>query len=123
MNNKKSTRQRLKLWIRRKKRARAKAGKKVKIRTMDIILVVVGVALLVFTIVMIRVYRETGAVPDTLVTCVFAALGGECGVMGWIKTTKERRQDRQWQIQDQKHQERLQKEEAEKGDTHESEGQ
>ena len=118
--DKKPKRHKLKLWIRRKKRERAKAGKKVKIRTMDVILVVVGVALLVFTIVMIRVYRETGAVPDTLVTCVFAALGGECGVMGWIKTTKERRQDRQWQIQDQKHQERLQKEEAETGETHES---
>ena len=39
-------------------------------------------------------------IPDTLVTCVFAALGGECGAMAWIKTTKERRQDREWQKQD-----------------------
>lgn len=67
---------------------------------MNIILVIVGVSLLVFTIEMIRVFRECGAVPDTLVTCVFAALGGECGIMGWIKTSKDRRQERVWEAED-----------------------
>lgn len=40
--------------------------------------------------------------PDTLVTCVFATLGGECGILGWIKTNKDKRQDRRWQREDMK---------------------
>jgi len=98
----------LRLWLRRKKRARAKAKAARKPRhigTMDIILIIVGVALVAFTIEMILLFRETGMVPDTLITCVFAALGGECGVMGWIKTTKERNKERKWEQEDRAHQE------------------
>ncbi len=73
---------------------------KPKIRTMDVILVIIAVALAAFTREMISIYRETGGIPDTLVTCFFAALGGECGAMAWIKNTKERQQDRKWQKQD-----------------------
>lgn len=74
--------------------------KKGRIGVMDIILIIVGISLLAFTIAMIRLFREYGAVPDTLVTCVFAALGGECGIMGWIKTTKDRNKERKWEVQD-----------------------
>lgn len=74
--------------------------KKSGIGVMDIILIIVGISLLAFTISMIRLFREYGAVPDTLVTCVFAALGGECGIMGWIKTTKDRNKERKWEVQD-----------------------
>ena len=88
-------------------------GKK-KIHTMDVILVVVAVALAAFTLEMIAIFKETGTIPDTLCTCVFAALGGECGAMAWIKTTKERRTDRKWQREDQDREERLQKEAAER---------
>ena len=82
--------------------------KKKKLHTMDLILIVVAVALVVFTLEMLRTYRETGGIPDTLCTCVFAALGGECGAMAWIKTTKDRQKDRQWQREDQDREERLQ---------------
>lgn len=68
--------------------------------TMDIILIVVGILLVAFTAKMIFVYEAVGSIPDTLCTCVFAALGGECGIMGWIKTTKERNQERKWQLAD-----------------------
>lgn len=67
---------------------------------MNIILIIVGVSLLLFTIAMIQLFKEYGAVPDTLITCVFAALGGECGIMGWIKTSKERRRERDWEVED-----------------------
>lgn len=70
------------------------------IGVMDIILIIVGISLLAFTIAMIRLFREYGSVPDTLVTCVFAALGGECGIMGWIKTTKDRNKERKWEQED-----------------------
>lgn len=87
----------------RGKRTAAKHAKRrarPKIRTMDVILVIIAIALAAFTCEMIRLYRETGGIPDTLVVSFFSALGGECGAMAWIKNTKERRQDRKWQKQD-----------------------
>lgn len=85
-----------------------KNEKRVKLRTMDVILVVIAVALVAFTLEMIVLYKETGAIPDTLCTCVFGALAGECGAMAWIKTTKDRRTDRKWQLQDQAREEQKQ---------------
>lgn len=67
---------------------------------MDLILVVVGLLLFMFTTAMIAIYCVTGGIPDTLCTCVFAALGGECGVMGWIKTTKDRMRERKFELED-----------------------
>lgn len=75
---------------------------KKSVGTMNIILAVVGICLLAFTAYMIEIYKAYGAVPDTLVTCVFACLGGECGVMGWIKTTKDRNRERKWELEDRK---------------------
>ena len=84
-------------------------GKK-SIRTMDVILAVIAVFLLLFIVVMVWLYYQTGAIPDTLCTCVFAACGGECGVMGWIKTTKERQRERSFELEDREHNEKIQKE-------------
>ena len=67
---------------------------------MDKILIIIGIFLFVFVVTMIVLYIRTGAIPDTLCTCVFAACGGECGVMGWIKTTKDRVRERQWEVED-----------------------
>lgn len=75
-----------------------------KPKTMDVILVVIAAFLLWFTNRMIGLYELTGGVPDTLITCVFAVCGGECGVMGWIKTTKDKQQERKWQLEDMKNQ-------------------
>jgi hypothetical protein len=80
--------------------------KKSKIRTMDIVLVFIAVFLLVFIVSMIRLYYLTGGIPDTLCTCVFAVCGGECGVMGWIKTTKEKQKERQEYLADRRHNEK-----------------
>lgn len=76
--------------------------KKKRIGTMDLILLLVFICLVIFTVTMIRLFRVYGSVPDTLVTCVFATLGGECGILGWIKTNKDKRQDRRWQREDMK---------------------
>lgn len=72
------------------------------IGTMNIILIVVGIALLAFTIAMIWLFVIYAAIPDTLCTCVFAALGGECGVMGMIKTAKEKYKEREWKKEDER---------------------
>lgn len=71
-----------------------------KIKTMDLILVLVGITLLLFTVTMIVLFIKTGSEPSTLETCVFAALAGECGVMGWIKTCKVRYEYRAWKKED-----------------------
>lgn len=76
---------------------------KKEVRTMDVILVVIAMILLVFSVTMIALYYLTGGIPDTLCTCVFAVCGGECGVMGWIKTTKERSRERQYELEDREH--------------------
>ena len=77
------------------------------IKVMDLILVIVGVSLLVFTIVMIQLFKVYGTVPDTLITCVFATLGGAVfgwgvagAAVGWIKTTKDRNRERKWEQED-----------------------
>ena len=90
--------------------------RKKKLKTMDVILVVVAVALVAFTLEMIEIFKETGTIPDTLCTCVFGILGGECGAMAWIKTTKDRRTDRKWQLQDQAREEMKQQETNQKED-------
>lgn len=68
--------------------------------TMNFILLVLGAMLLWFTVTMIDLFREYGSVPDTLVNCVFIALTGECGVMGWIKTSKVKHREREWMKED-----------------------
>ena len=85
-------------WPRPKRRAKDKRRR--SIGTMDIILIIVGVALAAFTIEMIYIFRTYGTEPSTLETCVFSTLGGECGVMGWIQTTKQKNKEREWQKED-----------------------
>ena len=82
------------------------------IGTMNIVLIFIALVLLVFVAVMIWLYYHTGGIPDTLVTCVFAACGGECGVMGWIKTTKDRYRDRAFELEDRDHNENLMQQSA-----------
>lgn len=74
--------------------------KKKSIGTMNIVLIVVAVLLIVFTISMLAMFYLYQCIPDTLCTCVFAALGGECGIMGWIRTTKDKLTSRKWQLED-----------------------
>lgn len=75
--------------------------------TMDKILIILAVFLLGFVTIMIWLYLQTGAIPDTLCTCVFGICGGEAGIMGWIKTTKERRQERKYELEDLEHEEKF----------------
>lgn len=81
---------------------KAESSQKKPIGTMNIILIIVGIFLLAFTLKMISLFETYGMVPDTLVNCVFVALAGECGIMGWIKTSKEKNKDRRWLLEDRK---------------------
>ena len=78
------------------------ARKNKDVGVMNIILIILGVFLLAFTVVMTCIYKATGGIPDTLVACVFALCGCECGVMGAIKNAKEKYREREWQKEDEK---------------------
>ncbi len=72
-------------------------------KTMDKILVFIAIFLLIFVAVMIYIFITTGAVPDTLINAVFGLCGGEVGIMGWIKTTKDKFLDRDFEKEREKH--------------------
>lgn len=82
-------------------RKRTKRQAKKKMGTIDKVLLILYIGLVIFVIKMIQLFEAYGMVPDTLITCVFAAIVGEVSITGWIKTTKERHQDRKWQLEDQ----------------------
>lgn len=84
----------------RKPKQNAQDGSGKRMGAMDKILIVLGVFLLCFIVAMVVIFIKKDSIPDTLVQCVFGACSLEGGVMGWIKTTKERRQDRRWARQD-----------------------
>ena len=67
---------------------------------MDKILVIIALATAVFISVMILIFIKCGSIPDTLCACYFGFIGGECGVMGWIKNVKERRKEREYELED-----------------------
>lgn len=67
---------------------------KKKIKTMNIILVIVAIILIVYTIVALWMFYMFQQEPTTLTTCIFTALAGECGIMGWIKTAKVKHQQK-----------------------------
>jgi len=67
---------------------------------MNLILIFIAVSAITFTVVMIRLFVDTGMIPDTLCTCVFSMLGGECGFMAVIKSFKEKNRDRKIELED-----------------------
>lgn len=66
-----------------------KAAEK-KMGTMDKVLILEAILLISYTVADLVVFCHTGAEPYTLTGCVFAVCGLENGVMGWIKTNKDK---------------------------------
>lgn len=73
-----------------------------KIGTLNIVLIVVGAFFVWFNWQMLCIFREQGTIPETYACAVIAATIGECGICGWIRTTKDRRRERQWEVEDRK---------------------
>ena len=69
---------------------------------MDRVLIIEIVVLLVYTVADMIVFWHTGSEPTTLTACIFAAAGLENGVLGWIKTNKDKVQREKGQDEDQK---------------------
>lgn len=83
-------------WKRKLNRAIKKIG------TLNIILALVGAFFIWFNWQMILMFRECGSIPESYACAVVAATIGECGICGWIRTNKDRRQERTWQKEDEK---------------------
>lgn len=77
-------------WVAHKLRGGKRAKQKTKIGTMDKILVLEAVVLIAYTVAALAVFWHTGSEPSTLTACVFGVCGIENGVMGWIKTEKQK---------------------------------
>ena len=73
-----------------------------KVGTLNLVLILVGAFFVWFNWQMILVFREYGSIPETYACAVVAATIGECGICGWIRTNKDKQQDRKWQKQDEK---------------------
>lgn len=86
-----------------------------RIGVMNLALLFVAVSVVVFTVVMIDLFKTYGAIPDTLCVSVFGVLGGECGALAWIKNTKEKHRDRKVELEDRKYYEDKEKTETSGG--------
>lgn len=73
-----------------------------RIGVMNLILLLLIIGTLAFVLEMIELFKNFGATPDVLISCFFVAVTGEAGIMGWIKTSNERKREREWQIEDEK---------------------
>ncbi len=88
----------------RKKRFPIEKLKKVigKIGTLNLILILVGAFFVWFNWQMLEIFREYASIPETYACAVIAATIGECGICGWIRTNKDRRQEHQWEQEEKK---------------------
>ena len=82
------------VWMRGRRRKKSGERKK-RLGVMDRVLIIEIVVLLVYTVADMIVFWHTGSEPTTLTTCIFAAAGLENGVLGWIKTNKDKIQSKQ----------------------------
>lgn len=71
-----------------------------RLGTLNIILFIVGAFFVWFNWQMILTYRMYGSIPETYACAVVAATIGEAGICGWIRTTKDRKRERRWELQD-----------------------
>lgn len=79
--------------IKKKEAIKAKS-KKTKVRKglfTKVLIILIFTYLFYFTERILDVFQATNVEPTVLITSVFAILGLECGVMGWIKNTKVKR--------------------------------
>ena len=73
--------------------------------TLNLVLMFVGAFFIWFNWQMILLYRQCDSMPETYACAVVAATIGECGICGWIRTNKDKQQDRKWEKEDRKKQE------------------
>ena len=73
-----------------------------KFGTLNLVLMFVCAFFIWFNWQMILLYKDCGSMPESYACAVVAATIGECGICGWIRTTKDKKLDRKWQKQDER---------------------
>lgn len=73
-----------------------------KIGTLNIVLIFVGAYMVFINWQMLKVFRLYGSAPETAWCALIGALLGECGICGWIKTSKEKHRARSGNANDPK---------------------
>lgn len=71
-----------------------------KIGTLNLILMAVGAFFVWFNWQLLEIFRVSGSIPETYACAVVAATIGECGICGWIRTNKDRKQEHQWEMEE-----------------------
>ena len=71
-----------------------------KVGTLNIVLIFVGVFFVWFNSRLLEIFLVTGSIPETYACAVIAATIGECGICGWIRTSKDKKRDREWSKED-----------------------
>ena len=66
-----------------------------RVGTLNIVLVVVFGFFLWFNHQILDLAEQGAAVPESYACAVIAATLGECGICGWIRTTKDKRRDKE----------------------------
>ena len=66
-----------------------------RVGTLNIVLVVVFGFFLWFNHQILDLAKQGAAVPESYACAVIAATLGECGICGWIRTTKDKRRDKE----------------------------
>ena len=82
-----------KLWtaVAARLTAKKKTPGKKPMGVMDKALLLEAIVLITYTaVVLVMFYATDNGEPSTLTTCVFAVWSFENGIMGWIKTTKDK---------------------------------
>ena len=74
----------------KKLQAQARGEAPGKMGVMDKVLLLEAVVLILYTVAVLVIFWHTGAEPAALTGCVFGVCGMENGVMGWIKTSKDK---------------------------------
>ncbi|EET60366.1 hypothetical protein BRYFOR_07562 [Marvinbryantia formatexigens DSM 14469] len=65
-----------------------------KIGTLNIVLICVFAYMIYINWKMLDIFLMCGSAPETAWCSLIAALLGECGICGWIKTSKEKHRNR-----------------------------
>lgn len=71
-----------------------------KVGTLNLVLIVVCAFFVWFNWQLLDIFRNCGSIPETYACAVVAATIGECGICGWIRTNKDRTQERKWKKED-----------------------
>lgn len=66
-----------------------------RVGTLNVVLVVVFGFFLWFNHQILDLAKQGVAVPESYACAVIAATLGECGICGWIRTTKDKRRDKE----------------------------